>query len=100
MTRARALGLPMPGDTGPLNAITDVPGVEVGCVTLVSGDGPLRPGEGPVRTGVTALLPRGRAGLADACAAGVHSLNGNGEMTGSHWLAETGALTRRSRRPC
>ncbi|MER6808583.1 P1 family peptidase [Spirillospora sp. NPDC000708] len=92
MTRARALGLPMPGDTGPLNAITDVPGVEVGCVTLVSGDGPLRPGEGPVRTGVTALLPRGRAGLADACAAGVHSLNGNGEMTGSHWLAETGAL--------
>lgn len=51
--------------TGPLNAITDVPGVEVGCVTLVSGDGPLRPGEGPVRTGVTALLPRGRAGLAD-----------------------------------
>ncbi|MFI0483464.1 P1 family peptidase [Actinomadura sp. 9N215] len=93
MTRARSFGLPMPGTPGPNNAITDVPGVEVGYTTLISGDGPLRPGAGPVRTGVTALLPRGRAGFLDPCAAGMYSLNGNGEMTGSHWIAETGALT-------
>ncbi|MGI5163518.1 P1 family peptidase [Spirillospora sp. CA-253888] len=93
MTRARALGLPLPGVPGPYNAITDVPGVEVGYTTLVEGDGPLRVGTGPVRTGVTALLPRGHAGLAHACAAGLYSLNGNGEMTGSHWIAEIGALT-------
>ncbi|WUI02316.1 P1 family peptidase [Spirillospora sp. NBC_00431] len=93
MTRARQFGLPLPGTPGPHNAITDVPGVRVGYTTLVSGDGPLKPGAGPVRTGVTALLPRGRDGFLDPCAAGMHSLNGNGEMTGSHWIAETGALT-------
>ncbi|GAA4241990.1 P1 family peptidase [Actinomadura meridiana] len=107
MTRARAFGLPLPGTPGPHNAITDVPGIEVGYTTLLSGDGPLRRGEGPVRTGVTAILPRGRTGLLrgddppqppertgflDPCAAGIYSLNGNGEMTGSHWIAETGAL--------
>ncbi|WP_131742142.1 DmpA family aminopeptidase [Actinomadura roseirufa] len=93
MTRARTFGLPLPGTPGPLNAITDVPGVEVGVTTLISGDGPLRPGEGPVRTGVTAVLPRGRADATVPCAAGMYSLNGNGEMTGAHWIAETGALT-------
>lgn len=93
MTRARPFGLPLPGTPGPHNAITDVPGVEVGYTTLIEGDGPLRAGRGPVRTGVTALLPRGRSGAAMPCAAGTYTLNGNGEMTGSHWIAETGALT-------
>ncbi|CAA9325878.1 MAG: D-aminopeptidase [uncultured Nocardioidaceae bacterium] len=91
--RARDLGFVSGGQPGPLNGITDVPGVEVGCVTLVEGDGPLTVGRGPVRTGVTAILPRGREGVATPCAAGVFSLNGNGELTGSHWLAETGSLT-------
>ncbi|WP_219415639.1 DmpA family aminopeptidase [Pseudonocardia nigra] len=90
--RARGLGIPFPGGTGPVNAITDVPGVEVGYTTLVSGEGPLRVGSGPVRTGVTALLPRGRAGVGVPCAAGWYSLNGNGEMTGTAWLQETGSL--------
>jgi D-aminopeptidase len=89
--RGRALGLPFPGTPGPFNAITDVPGVEVGTVTLISGDGPLLRGEGPVRTGVTAILPRGRAS-ARACAAGYYSLNGNGEMTGVTWVEESGEL--------
>ncbi|MCP2336383.1 DmpA family aminopeptidase [Actinomadura rupiterrae] len=92
MTRARAFGLPLRGTPGPSNAITDVPGVEVGYTTLLSGDGPLRVGEGPVRTGVTALLPRGRAGDGHPCTAGLYSLNGNGEMTGAHWIAESGTL--------
>jgi D-aminopeptidase len=82
--RARDLGLPLTGRTGPLNAITDVPGVEVGYTTLIEGDS--------VRTGVTALLPRGRADFDAACAAGWFSLNGNGEMTGTAWLSETGSL--------
>jgi L-aminopeptidase/D-esterase-like protein len=89
--RGRELGLPFPGTPGPLNAITDVGGVEVGTVTLISGDGPLARGRGPVRTGVTAILPRGRAS-ARACAAGYHSLNGNGEMTGAAWVEESGEL--------
>ncbi|TDB83914.1 S58 family peptidase [Actinomadura sp. KC216] len=102
MTRARSFGLPLPGTPGPNNAITDVPGVEVGYTTLISGDEPSSSphppsfeGQAPgtVRTGVTALLPRGRDGFLDPCAAGIYSLNGNGEMTGSHWIAETGALT-------
>lgn len=93
VTRARDLGLPLPGTPGVLNALTDVPGVEVGMVTLVSGDGPLRPGAGPVRTGVTAVLPRRRDRLGDPCAAGVHVLNGNGEMTGTAWVRESGTLT-------
>ncbi|MET0702331.1 MAG: P1 family peptidase [Mycobacterium sp.] len=90
--RARALGLALPGQPGPLNAITDVPGVEVGVTTLINGDGPLVVGQGPVRTGVTAILPRGRAGVGQPCAAGWHSLNGNGEMTGTTWIEESGAF--------
>ncbi|RJL21766.1 P1 family peptidase [Bailinhaonella thermotolerans] len=82
--RFRSLGVPLPGTPGPYNAITDVPGVTVGYTTLVEG--------ASVRTGVTAILPRGRAGLGRACAAGWHSLNGNGEMTGTTWLSETGSL--------
>jgi L-aminopeptidase/D-esterase-like protein len=89
--RGRALGLPFPGTPGPFNAITDVASVEVGTVTLISGEGALVRGEGPVRTGVTALLPRGRAS-ARACAAGYYSLNGNGEMTGMAWVEESGEL--------
>ncbi len=90
--RARGLGLDLPGRPGPYGAITDVPGVEVGAVTLVSGDGPLVPGQGPVRTGVTAILPRGRDGVGVPCAAGWFSLNGNGEMTGTTWIDEVGAF--------
>ncbi|MFJ6015253.1 P1 family peptidase [Streptomyces sp. NPDC092952] len=82
--RARELGIPLTGRPGPWNAITDVPGVEVGYVTLVEGD--------DVRTGVTALLPRGRGGVGTPCAAGWHSFNGNGEMTGTTWIEETGSL--------
>jgi D-aminopeptidase len=91
--RARGIGIASTGRPGRWNAITDVPGLEVGAVTLVTGEGPLRTGSGPVRTGVTAILPRGRDGVGDACAAAVHVLNGNGEMTGTAWLQETGALT-------
>lgn len=90
--RARALGIALPGEPGPLNAITDVGGVEVGMTTLITGDGPLVVGEGPVRTGVTAILPRGRAGVGRPCAAGWYSLNGNGEMTGTTWIEEAGAF--------
>ena len=90
--RARALGFALPGEPGPLNAITDVDGVEVGVTTLISGDGPLVVGEGPVRTGVTAILPRGRAGVGQPCAAGWFSLNGNGEMTGTTWIEESGSF--------
>jgi L-aminopeptidase/D-esterase-like protein len=90
--RARGLGIPFPGTPGPVNAITDVPGVTVGYVTLVEGEGPLVVGRGPVPTGVTAILPRGRNGVATPCAAGWYSLNGNGEMTGTTWIEEVGAL--------
>ena len=93
LPRARSLGIPLGGVAGTVNAITDVPGVEVGYVTLISGSGPLRINEGPVRTGVTAILPRGRSGIGVSCAAGWHSLNGNGELTGTHWLTETGSLS-------
>jgi D-aminopeptidase len=89
--RARDLGIPFEGKPGTLNAITDVGGVEVGHVTLVSGDGPLVVGEGPVRTGVTAVLPRGRAS-SDPVFAGWFPLNGNGEMTGTTWIEECGFL--------
>ena len=89
--RARALGIPFEGTPGALDAITDVAGVEVGQVTLVSGDGPLKVGQGPVRTGVTALHPRGRASN-DPVFAGSFALNGNGEMTGLAWLQESGFL--------
>ncbi|MEO1191133.1 MAG: P1 family peptidase [Pseudomonadota bacterium] len=90
--RARALGLAFPGRPGANNAITDVPGVTIGTATLISGEGALTVGEGPVRTGVTAILPRGRDGLSTPCWAGSSMLNGNGELTGSWWLAETGRL--------
>ncbi len=89
--RARDLGIPLPGTPGPLNAITDVAGVEVGHVTVIRGDGPLMVGQGPVRTGVTAVLPRGRASTDDVFAAWF-SLNGNGEMTGTTWVEESGFL--------
>jgi D-aminopeptidase len=91
--RARDLGIPLGGEPGPWNAITDVAGVEVGFETLVRGEGPLVQGRGPVRTGVTTVLPLGRAGLGDTCPAGWSSLNGNGEMTGTAWLDEVGALS-------
>ena len=90
--RARDHGIPLDGRPGTHNAITDVEGVEVGYVTLVEGDGPLRVGAGPVRTGVTAVLPRGRAGVDRACAAGWSTLNGNGEMTGTTWIQEAGTV--------
>ena len=89
--RARDLGLPLEGTPGRYNAITDVPGVEVGHTTLIRGDGRLVQGAGPVRTGVTAILPHGRASRAQSVAAMV-SLNGNGEFTGSHWVNESGFL--------
>lgn len=88
--RGRGLGLPFPGTPGPANAVTDVAGVEVGAVTLIRGDGPRSVGHGPVRTGVTAILPRGKADFATPVFAGIHSLNGNGELTGSHWIVESG----------
>jgi D-aminopeptidase len=90
--RGRDLGLPFLGHPGENNAITDVAGVEVGTVTLISGDGPLVVGKGPVRTGVTAILPRGRNNAHMPCAAGYHALNGNGEMTGVVWIEEAGEL--------
>jgi L-aminopeptidase/D-esterase-like protein len=93
LPRARSIGIPFGGDPGRSNAITDVSGVEVGYVTLIEGSGPMRVGEGPVRTGVTAILARGRDGWGTGCAAGFHSFNGNGELTASHWLAETGILS-------
>jgi L-aminopeptidase/D-esterase-like protein len=89
--RARDLGVPFDGMPGPLNAITDVPGVQVGATTLIRGDGPLKVGEGPVRTGVTVVLPRGKANP-DPVYAGWFSLNGNGEMTGTTWVEESGFL--------
>ncbi len=89
--RARDLGVPFDGTPGPLNAITDVAGVEVGQVTLVSGEGRLEVGRGPVRTGVTAIHPRGMASN-DPVFAGSFALNGNGEMTGLAWLSESGFL--------
>ena len=90
--RARDLGIPFEGTPGRLNAITDVPGVEVGYTTLITGEGKLEVGKGPVRTGVTAILPRGHASLNDPVYAGFFSLNGNGEMTGTAWVDESGFL--------
>jgi len=88
--RARDLGLHFDGKPGPLNAITDVSGVEVGHTTLIEGEGKLVQGKGPIRTGVTAILPRGDRSLDDPCFAGWSSLNGNGEMTGTTWVEESG----------
>lgn len=90
--RARDLGVPFDGTPGPLNAITDVPGVTVGHTTLISGDGKLIVGKGPVRTGVTAVLPRGKNSLLDPVFAGWFAQNGNGEMTGTTWIEESGFL--------
>lgn len=89
--RARDLGIPFEGTPGPLNAITDVAGVTVGHVTLVSGEGKLVVGQGPVRTGLTAILPRGNDSSGRVFA-GYFSLNGNGEMTGMHWVEESGLM--------
>lgn len=92
IVRARDLGIPFEGTRGPLNAITDVAGVEVGYTTLISGEGKLEVGKGPVRTGVTAIVPRGRNSQNDPVYAGTFSLNGNGEMTGTAWVEESGFL--------
>ena len=89
--RSRNLGVPFDGTPGPFNAITDVAGVAVGHTTLISGEGALKVGTGPVRTGVTAILPRGKES-ADPVFAGWFSLNGNGEMTGTTWIEESGFL--------
>lgn len=89
--RARDLGIPQLGTPGPFNAITDVAGVEVGMTTIIKGAGKLVRGQGPVRTGVTAILPRGKADRRDVFAAWF-SLNGNGEMTGTTWVEESGFL--------
>ena len=92
VVRARDLGVPFDGTPGKLNAITDVAGVEVGFTTLISGEGKLEIGKGPVRTGVTAIIPRGHSSLDDPVYAGTFSLNGNGEMTGTAWVEESGFL--------
>ena len=88
--RARDLGVPFDGKPGALNAITDVKGVEVGHTTLIAGEGALEVGKGPVRTGVTAILPRGKD--ATPVFAGWFTLNGNGEMTGTTWIEDSGFL--------
>ena len=90
--RARDLGVPFDGTPGPLNAITDVAGVIVGHTTLISGSGKLQVGRGPVRTGVTAVLPRGLDSLSNPVFAGWFAQNGNGEMTGTAWVEESGFL--------
>ncbi len=89
--RARDLGVPFQGQPGPLNAITDVAGVEVGQTTLIRGEGKLVRGKGPVRTGVTAILPRGKNSI-EPVFAGWFALNASGEMTGTTWLDERGLL--------
>ncbi len=88
--RARDLGIWFDGEPGPFNAITDVDGVRVGHTTLIDGDGDLVVGEGPIRTGVTVIFPRGDA--SDPVFAGWFALNGNGEMTGTTWVKESGFL--------
>ena len=89
--RGRDFGIPFPGQTGPANAITDVTGIAVGHVTLIEGEGKLVPGQGPIRTGVTAILPRPR-GNWDPVFAATFNLNGNGDMTGINWIKESGFL--------
>ena len=88
--RAREAGLPFPGEVGTHNAITDVPGVEVGFCTRIEGSGALVQGEGPVRSGVTAILPLGHQSEPQPVWAGTYALNGNGEMTGTHWIQDGG----------
>ena len=89
--RARDLGVPFDGTPGPLNAITDVAGVEVGFKTLISGEGARVRSKGPVRTGVTAIFPRGKTDQRGVFA-GFFAGNGNGDMTGTHWVEEGGVL--------
>lgn len=89
--RGRELGIPFDGKPGPLNSITDVKGVEVGQTTLIEGSGPLQVGKGPVRTGVTVVIPRGKANP-EPVYAGWFTQNGNGEMTGTTWVEESGFL--------
>lgn len=89
--RGRDLGIPFPGTTGPANAISDVAGIAVGHVTIIEGEGKLVPGQGPIRTGVTAILPRPR-GNWDPVFAATFNLNGNGDMTGINWIKESGFL--------
>ena len=99
--RARDLGVPFDGTPGPLNAITDVAGVTVGHTTLISGEGKLQVGKGPVRTGVTAVLPRGKDSMMNPVFAGWWSLNGNGEIGifgrpgNDHQHAQRGRSSRR-----
>src|SRR4029079_16061262 len=88
--RARDIGIPFDGTPGKYNAITDVAGVEVGHTTLVEGTGKLEKGKGPVRTGVTAIFPSGKKYT--PVFANWHMLNGNGDMTGTHWITESGFL--------
>ncbi len=90
--KARDLGLDFSGVTGVTNSLVDVPGVLVGMKTLIEGDGPLITGKGPIRTGVTGILPRGRERIPHRVLAGMYALNGNGEMTGSHWIRDAGYL--------
>ncbi|WP_339631144.1 P1 family peptidase [Bizionia echini] len=90
--RARDLGIPFTGETGKFNTITDVKGVEVGYSTIISGSGENSVGNGPVRTGVTAIFPRGKAKKFSPVYANWYSLNGNGEMTGTTWVTESGFL--------
>src|SRR6187397_1929302 len=92
--RTRDLGITIGlGRPGPLNAITDVAGVRVGHATIIEGDGPLVVGQGPVRTGVTVVVPRGPEDWREPVFAGCHRLNGNGELTGLEWIRESGKLT-------
>src|SRR5215210_1788670 len=88
--RARDIGIPFDGTPGKFNAITDVKGVEVGYSTIISGEGKNIRGKGPVRTGVTAILPRGKNN--NPVYANWYTLNGNGEMTGTTWVTESGFL--------
>jgi D-aminopeptidase len=90
--RARDLGIPFEGTAGKLDAITDVRGVTVGQTTLIEGEGKLVVGQGPVRTGVTAILPLGKENSDTPVPAAVYSFNGNGEMTGAEWVEESGFL--------
>src|SRR4051794_37061080 len=95
-TRPRARDLDLRIGTlpsGPHDAITDVAGVRVGSVTLIAGDGPLRRGRGPVRTGVTVVVPHDGRVFDEPLFAGCHRLNGNGELTGLEWIRESGRLT-------
>lgn len=91
--RAAGAGLTFQGQPGVYNSITDVPGVSVGYSTIIKGDGPLNVGQGPVRTGVTAILPRPVSTIEEPVLAGLFSLNGNGEMTGSHYIEEVGKFS-------